>query len=463
MSEILHSGTWEVKGNNLGLCIISGNAFDSIYPVSHFAEGNLVQIAIFADIVFNARNAENMVEQIIVSSGDHLRNGLAIESIKPLLGKSFTQQVESCIEQLYDIVFPKGEARYYITQQTFFIAANSRGDYEERSSFIMKKVSECCGEMLPATSVVAQRPARGSEVVLELICTRTAKGKEIIYKSAGGISYTLVNHGSFKVVHASGLGGGPEDSIQKSAEKAFESAVKILSLEGLSIKNIIRQWNYVEDIATLVDRARNTQNYQVFNDVRAKFYGTETFPNGYPAATGIGMNTGGVIIGFIAVSDSDQLGIKPIRNPRQIDAHKYSDGVLVGRASGIMGEKCTPKFERGKMVVMDGDAHMYVSGTASIVGEKTLHPRDVEKQTITTIENIFELFSDENQTKLGVHFDVNQIEFSHLRIYVKHQEDFPKVQAICKSMLNSRSFLFLQSDICREELLVEIEGIFTIK
>ena len=46
------------------------------------------------------------------------------------------------------------------------------------------------------------------------------------------------------------LGGGPEDSIQESAEKAFESAVKILSLEGLiNQTTLYRQWNYVEDIA----------------------------------------------------------------------------------------------------------------------------------------------------------------------------------------------------------------------
>ena len=404
-----------------------------------------------------------MVEQIIVTSGEQLRTGLAIESIKPTLGKSFAKQIENCIEQLYGFVFPKGEARYYITQQTFFIAANSRGEYEERSSLIMKKVSECCGVMLPATSIVAQSPALGSEVVLELICTRAAKGKEVIYKSAGGFCYTLVNHGSFKVVHATGLTGEAGDSIQVSAEKAFESAIKILNLEGLTISNIVRQWNYVEDIAHVEDPTKTTQNYQVFNDVRAKFYGAETFPNGYPAATGIGMATGGVIIGFIAVSDSDRVKVRPIRNPRQTDAHKYSDGVLVGRATGIMGERCTPKFERGKMVVLDGITHMYVSGTASIVGEKTMHPNDVEKQTITTIENIFELFSGENQKKLGVQFDVSQIEFSHLRIYVKYKEDFPRVEAVCKAMLNSKSFLFLQSDICRENLLVEIEGIFTIE
>ena len=403
-----------------------------------------------------------MVEQIIVTSGERLNAGLAFESIKPTGGKSFTKQVENCIEQLSGFVFPEGEARYFITQQTFFISAKSREEYDKRSSLIMEKVSKCCGKILPATSIVAQSPARGSEVVLELICTRAAKGKEIIYKTAGALTYTLVNHGKFKVVHATGLMGSAGDSIQESAEKAFESAMDILSREGLSISHIIRQWNYVEDIAHLEDPSRATQNYQVFNDVRAKYYDPEAFPMGYPAATGIGMTTGGVIIGFIAVSDSDCVEVKPIRNPRQIDAHQYSEQVLVGKVTGIMGEKCTPKFERGKMVVLDGTCNMYVSGTASIVGELTLHPDDVEKQTITTIENIFELFSRENQRELGVKFDVRTIEFSHLRIYVKRQEDFSKVEAVCKSMLNSKSFLFLESDICREDLLVEIEGIFSI-
>lgn len=403
-----------------------------------------------------------MVEQIIVTSGEQLKTGLAFESIKPTGGKSFAKQVNNCIKQLYGFIFPDGDARYFITQQTFFIAAETRDKYEERSALIMKKVTECCGLMLPATCIVAQSPARGSEVVLELICTRANKGKEILYKSAGGFSYTVVSYGDFKVVHSTGLMGGPEDSIEEAAEKAFKSAVEILEIEGLTIHHIIRQWNYVEDIGHVDDPLRTTQNYQVFNDVRAKYYDHTEFPTGYPAATGIGMNTGGVIIGFIAVSESDLVEIKPIRNPRQIDAHKYSEKVLVGKLTGIMGEKCTPKFERGKMVVLNGSTNMYVSGTASIVGEKTLHPNDVEKQTVTTIENIFELFSSENQAGLGTHFDQAQIEFSHLRIYVKHQEDFSKVEAVCKSMLNSKSFLFLESDICREDLLVEIEGIFTI-
>ena len=403
-----------------------------------------------------------MVEQIIVSSSQQLETGLAVESIKPTGGKSFNKQLDSCIEQLYSFVFRKGESRYFITQQTFFVAAKSGEEYEKRSSLIREKVSGCYGTIPPSTCIVAQAPARGCEIVLELICSRAGEGKEILYKSIRDISYTVVNYGTFKVVHATGLTGGRNDSIQESANKGFKSAVEILKLEGLSLDHVIRQWNYVEDIAHLEDPLRATQNYQIFNDVRAKYYNKASFPHGYPAATGIGMNTGGVIIGVTAVSESDRVEVKAIRNPRQIDAHQYSGKVLMGKATGIMGERCTPKFERGKMVVLDGTSNMYVSGTASIVGEKTLYPDDVEKQTVTTIENIFKLFSRENQEELGVNFDVSQIEFSHLRIYVKHQADFPKVEAVCKSMLNSKSSLFLVSDICREDLLVEIEGIFSI-
>lgn len=398
-----------------------------------------------------------MLEQIIVRSEDR-----SIGSIKPVEGEPFSKQVEYCINQLREFIFPEGDTRYYITQQTFFIDARSRKEYEERSSLIMKKVGDYCGAIFPATSIVAQSPVRGSEVVLELICSKAAKGKEILYKSVGGVNYTVVSYGNFKEVHAAGLMGGPGDSIHDASVKAFKGTMEILDAEGLSINHLIRQWNYIEAIAQLEDPSGSTQNYQIFNDVRARYYGSGSFPEGYPAATGIGMSTGGVIIGFIAVSDSDRVEVKALRNPRQIDAHKYSDGVLVGKQTDIKGERCTPKFERGKMLVVDGLTSMYVSGTASIVGELSLYPGDVEKQTITTIENIFGLFSRENQDELGVDFEVSQIQFSHLRVYVKQKNDFATVKAICQSRLNSKSFLYLESDICRDDLLVEIEGIFAL-
>jgi enamine deaminase RidA (YjgF/YER057c/UK114 family) len=234
--------------------------------------------------------------------------------------------------------------------------------------------------------------------------------------------------------------------------------LKILNQEGLSIKNIIRQWNYIENIAIVEDVEDAPQNYQDFNDVRARYYDRVQFDQGYPAATGIGQDTGGVIIGFVAVSDSDIITIKPIANPGQIDAHRYSELLLECSSE----EKCTPKFERAKLVTIGSRNYVYVSGTASILGEETVHAGDVEKQTLTTIENIKRLFSKENQDKLGLDFNVAKIQFSHLRVYVKYKKDIPAVQKVCDAELNCKSSLFLESDVCREDLLVEIEGVFTV-
>ena len=399
-----------------------------------------------------------MVEQIIMRSGSHSLNGFNFDHIVPTSGEDFPAQVRSCVEQLLHFIRDEDESRYFITQQTFFISAKSREEYDARSAEINLQLSTMCGTHLPATSIVAQSPESGSDVVLELICTKDTEEKKVTYKSFEGTQYTLVEYNGYKAVHCAGLMGDAGDTIYESSVKAFDMAVAILAEEGLSIHHIIRQWNYIESIAWLDNVEDSEQNYQVFNDVRAHYYDEGDFKYGYPAATGIGTDTGGVIIDFIALSESDQVSIKPIMNPGQIDAHRYSELVLEGSSN----RKCTPKFERAKLVSIGNRNYIYVSGTASILGENTVHVGDVEKQTVTTIENINRLFSKENQEQLGLDFDVSKIRFSHLRVYVKRQEDIPAVERICESMLNCNSSLYLESDVCREDLLVEIEGVFTI-
>ncbi len=399
-----------------------------------------------------------MVEQIIMRSGSNTLNGFNFDHIVPTSGTDFPAQVQSCIEQLMEFIHQGEDLDYFITQQTFFITAHSRGEYEERSSEIRNQLLQRCGASLPATSIVAQSPSGNKDVVLELICTKASVNKKVNYKSHLGINYTVVEHKDYKAVHCAGLMGTVEDSITEASERAFNSAVEILSKEDLSIHHIIRQWNYIENIAMVEDADNASQNYQDFNDVRAKYYAMGDFRNGYPAATGIGQDTGGVIIGFIALSESDQVTITPIMNPGQIDAHKYSEMVLEGSSV----QKCTPKFERAKLVSIGQSNYIYVSGTASILGEKTMYPGDVKKQTLTTIENIKRLFSKENQERLGLKFKVSDIQFSHLRVYVKNRRDIPAVEKICREELNYKSSLFLESDVCREQLLVEIEGVFTV-
>jgi enamine deaminase RidA (YjgF/YER057c/UK114 family) len=112
------------------------------------------------------------------------------------------------------------------------------------------------------------------------------------------------------------------------------------------------------------------------------------------------------------------------------------------------------------MALSCGDyATIFVSGTASIVHSESLHIGDVEGQTKQTLDNIEALISADNLRHhglpgLGTTFD----NLGMARIYIKRQEDFEKVQTICRSRLGEVPMVFAMADVCRPELLVEIEG-----
>lgn len=403
-----------------------------------------------------------MVEQIILRGEVPDSTCMTIESFEPAGGKTFGEQVNNCISQLLEFMPQDRTSGLCIAQQSFFINAQSQEEYTKRSRIIVDKLSRLPNYRFPATSIVAQVPAGGYQVVLEVIFTRISQAHQVIYKHHEDLPYTVLDQGGTKVVHAGGMMGLANDTIETSCTRAFETALSILHAEGMKVEHIVRQWSYVEHIAAVNDFQAGTQNYQVFNDVRAHFYSRGDFSKGYPAATGIGMNTGGVIIGFIAISPSPDVCIAAIRNPRQTDAHAYSESTLLGKKTGLTAQKSTPKFERAKLVRWKGKTTIFVSGTASIVGELTVGKRKVEVQTQTAIENIYQLFSRENRQMHGMDVDLTDITFSHLRVYVKERRDISAVKAICEERLNFQSILYLQSDVCREDLLVEIEGMLTL-
>ncbi len=78
-----------------------------------------------------------------------------MESIRPTGGKAFAEQVDSCISQLSDFIEPNKEPGYFIAQQTFFIAASNRLEYDEKAAIIREKLAVIPGTRFPATSVVA--------------------------------------------------------------------------------------------------------------------------------------------------------------------------------------------------------------------------------------------------------------------------------------------------------------------
>ena len=103
---------------------------------------------------------------------------------------------------------------------------------------------------------------------------------------------------------------------------------------------------------------------------------------------------------------------------------------------------------------------LFISGTASILGQDTIGIDDIEKQTLVTIENIMKLVDTNNRNGSPGTTSFDTGDLILLRVYIKRQSDFEKVKQICSSYFNGAPSVFIEADVCRENLLVEIEAEF---
>lgn len=381
----------------------------------------------------------------------------------PTAKSSITSEFESCLTQLNAILNKHRLNTEHIIKQTVFLKAENNDIHRQKCDILKKKLASFYGDSIPPTSFVGQPPENDLECAIELILLKKeSTGYRLIRKKTNGLSYTVVEYPSTKEIFACSPAFTYDfyDPL-KCSRDAFSAVEHILTSENLSFRDIVRQWNYIEgilDTQVLDDDVR--QNYQIFNDVRSLFYSQADFCNGYPAATGIGMNSGGIIIEFIAMKQTDNVKITAIKNPNQIDAHQYSDDVLVGNPIDEISKKTSPKFERAKLTTIDhSTGQVYVSGTAAIIGQKSASNQNIDEQTMTTIKNIQRLISESNLTFHNICYNSCPLTLSHLRAYIKDEKDINNVKKICNRYYPNVPVLYLISDICRDDLLVELEGV----
>ena len=102
----------------------------------------------------------------------------------------------------------------------------------------------------------------------------------------------------------------------------------------------------------------------------------------------------------------------------------------------------------------------WVSGTASIVDSESRHLGDPEKQTAQTIDNIERLIAADNFALHGLKgAGASLHDLAKIRVYLKRPEDLPKCRAVCERRFGPVPAIYAVADICRPELLVEIEGV----
>ena len=111
-------------------------------------------------------------------------------------------------------------------------------------------------------------------------------------------------------------------------------------------------------------------------------------------------------------------------------------------------------------VTADQSATIFVSGTASITSSETRYIEDIEGQTNLTLDNIEALISADNfKNHNAPGYGATLQDLALVRVYIKRQEEYAKCRAVCEARLGKRPIIYAIADVCRPELLVEIEGV----
>lgn len=227
--------------------------------------------------------------------------------------------------------------------------------------------------------------------------------------------------------------------LQAATEEAYRRIFRLIESEGLP--HLWRVWNYLAEINC---ESNGLERYRQFNigrqDAFLQFCRGAT--GNVPAACAIGLVGGPLSIAFMA---GDQPAI-PVENPRQVSAYNYP---------ASYGPR-SPTFSRAALVYLPGQEVLFISGTASIVGHQTVHPGDVAGQCEESLANVAAVLAEATAASRGAAYRLDKLSY---RVYVRHAADFPVIRDILLARLGAATeIVYLQADICRSDLLIEIEA-----
>lgn len=269
-------------------------------------------------------------------------------------------------------------------------------------------------------------------------------GGDLVELWRGNGPITRGRHGIIRYCHDSQylfgvieLEEGQFDDIRAATCAAY-TAILAFQQEA-ALPYLLRMWNYFDAITA---GEGDNERYKRFCLGRAEGLNTRPLPS-LPAATAIGRRDGNRILQIYWLASTTPG--HSIENPRQISAFHYP------RQYG----PAPPRFARGMLTV----AHdLLISGTASIVGHATHHDGDVVQQYRETFANIGALL---HQAHLyDSYLPATPGSGTLLKVYLRHEADAATIHSQLEEYLPSDTpFLILSADICRPDLLIEIDGL----
>ena len=303
---------------------------------------------------------------------------------------------------------------------------------------------------MSAFALAAARPAGDHGLLppswVNALLGREARRSRDLVPVEEGVSLE-VTHGpgcclaSVRVREARALG---REAFQGATTRAYR--LLAAALRGGPAPHPVRLWNHIPGIHEPMGAGQD--RYMVFNAGRfealSEWFGQETFDTRVASASGVGHGGNDLVIHCLS-------SVRPgraVHNPRQVAPYRYS------RKYGPL----PPCFARATVLQSpSGPLRLLVGGTASIVGEESVHLNDLARQTTETLTNLAVLV----HAAAGIENPAAALAcYRDVRVYYPDPARLQELSHLLKDAFpGAEPIEWIPAGLCRPELLVEIEGV----
>ncbi len=245
-------------------------------------------------------------------------------------------------------------------------------------------------------------------------------------------------------------------TAQLDAEVAIEVATSaaymqlLAAVQQLGFSHLIRVWNCLRDINF---GEGDAEQYRQFCIGRFEAFSRHARAPTYPAASALGLRDAAGRVGLLAA----RFPAAAIENPQQVSAFRYP------RVYG----PTSPSFSRASLLRTEAGDVLLVSGTAAITGHESMHVGHLDAQLRLCLANIAAVVvAAEGPPAVfsaappSAAMSAPPLADIQLRIYLRHADSLASARASLAAALRVPfSVEWLQADICRQELLVEVEAV----
>jgi chorismate lyase/3-hydroxybenzoate synthase len=257
----------------------------------------------------------------------------------------------------------------------------------------------------------------------------------IQYRHNGGLVF-----GRLSITERDNAGAHPS-ALHQATEAAYREIFALI--DDLGTPHLIRVWNFLPDIN---GESHGSERYWHFNTGRQDGFTAfgRDVTGSVPAACGVGSAPGTPLAIYFLASNAPPTVIE---NPRQVSAYNYPP--QYSPKSPTFSRACVAEFTNLRMI--------FISGTASILGHETVHVGDASAQTRESLRNIEAVLGAANKSG-HARLELTMSDLWY-KIYVREVGDLAAIDRELRSVVGGRArALYLQADLCRRELLVEIEA-----